>query len=354
MPKVTVLLPTYQSGEYLQETMESVLEQSFPDFELLIIDDHSTDETMEIIHSFSDKRIRLLEGPQKGLATALNFGMQRASGDYIARIDADDLMVSQRLEKQVAYMDEHPETVVCGGWQQYFGRSTYLHAPPAEAEQCRANLLFRCDLCHSTVMLRKKVFLDNQLFYNPAFAAEDFELWTRVLTHGEIENIPETLGYYREDGRSITTVKKEQLIIQQGRIVAATLNRNLGIELSPKQEMYFWGWINPFFDIRYGIQSEERQEAWCNLRRLLTQIYQRNLERQYYDDKALLQTLAAEWSTLRYNAPFDLPKEPIANLDEVFVSQKRGLVLLRKVRSFCENYQGIQRKYWKLRSVLKR
>lgn len=354
MPRVTVLLPTYQSEKYLRETLESIFSQSFQDFEVLIVDDHSTDDTLKIIQSFADSRVRLLSGPQKGLAEALNCGMCQAAGEYIARIDADDLMVPSRLEKQVAYMDSHPEVAVCGGWQQYFGLSTYLHAPPEASEQCRANLLFRCDLCHSTLMLRRDVFLGNSLFYDDSFAAEDFELWTRVLDHGEISNLPEVLGYYREDGRSITTAKKEQLIVQQGEIVAATLKRNLNIELTPAQTMYFRGWINPFFDTQYGPPIEERESAWRDLSRILAQIYERNREAGYYDEKALLKALAAEWAVLRYNAPFELPREEIPTLESVFVGQKRSQVLLRKALSFCRNYRGIRRKYWKLKSLLDR
>ena len=352
MPRVTVLLPTFQSENYLQETLESILSQTFQDFELLIVDDGSTDGTRSLIQRFTDARIKTLDGPKRGLAEALNFGMHQAVGEYVARIDADDLMASQRLEKQVAYMDSHPRTAICGGWQQYFGRSTYLHAPPASPEQCKANLLFRCDLCHSTLMLRKKVLLENHLLYNPEFAAEDFELWTRVLDYGEIVDLPEILGYYREDGRSITSIKKEQLIVQQGEIVAATLKRNLDIRLTPKQTEYFIGWVNPFFDARYGVPREERERAWQDLKQILTLIYQRNHEVRYYDEQALLRALEAEWVALRYNAPFKLPEKEVGGLDQVFRKRRRSAIFRQRLNSFFRNYKGIYRKYWKIKSLL--
>lgn len=354
MPRVTVLLPTFQSEKYLRQTLESIFAQTQQDFELLVIDDGSTDGTLEIIHGFSDPRIKVLTGPRKGLAAALNYGMLQASGEYIARIDADDLMISERIAKQLTFMDTHPGVAVCGGWQQYFDRSTYLHAPPASPEQCRANLLFRCDLCHSTLMLRKEVFLRNALFYSTDYAAEDFELWTRALDYGEITNLPEVLGYYREDGKSITTVKKEELIIQQGEIVAASLKRNLGIDLSPKQTTYFIGWVNPFFNERYGIPSEDRETAWWDLQTILAQIYRQNREKHYYDEKALLNALAAEWVALRYNAPFELPKKDISTLEQVFTKRKRGPILLRRMLSFCRNYKGLRRKCQKLKSLLEK
>ena len=201
-------------------------------------------------------------------------------------------------------------------------------------------------------MLRTQTFLENQLFYDTSFAAEDFELWSRVLDYGEINNLPEVLGYYREDGKSITTVKKDQLIIQQGKIVAATLQRNFDIRLSAEQVNYFIGWVNPFFDEQYGIKAENRLSAWEDLRQVLTLIYQRNQERHYYDEKALLQTLAAEWATLRYCTPFELPKKKVSCISQVFAVQSQWQVFLKRASCFCKNYQGFQRKCWKIKTLL--
>ena len=343
--KVTVLLPTYQSEKYLQETVHSVLCQTFSDFELLVIDDASTDNTLEILDRFQDPRIRVMQGPCKGLAEALNKGMQCAKGKYIARIDSDDIMTPQRLEKQVVYMDTHPSVVVCGGWQQYFGLSTFLHAPPESPQQCRANLLFRCDLCHSTLMLRKAVFLQNRLFYNSNYAAEDFELWTRVLDFGEIANLSEILGYYREDGKSITSQKKELLSQQQSKIVAATLRRNLQMKLSQQQQAYFTSGKNALF--------KKRKEAWTDLQKLLTEIYWTNRKIQYYDEISLLRAMDAEWGVLRYHTPFILSTKKIT-LQTLFRKRSYFEVIYIKIKSFCKNYRGIRRKYIRLCKALKR
>ncbi len=287
------------------------------------------------------------------MAEALNFGMLRAAGEYIARIDADDLMTPDRLMKQIAYMDEHPNVIVCGGWQQYFDRSTYLHKPPSSAEQCRTNLLFRCDLCHSTVMLRKQVFCENNLFYDPNYAAEDFELWSRAIGYGEITNMPEVLGYYREHDCSITTAKKDQLVFQQGEIVAKTIERYFGIALSPTQMRYFSGWTNPFFDARQGITKKERKSAWSDLMSILSLIYQRNQVVQFCGEQELACTLRAEWVALRYNAPFELEEKSITDIRQIFAKKRRSQILLQKLRGFCKNYRGFRRKYWKIKSVLK-
>lgn len=352
MPKVSILMPTYQSGAHLRETLDSIKAQTYQDYELLAVDDASTDQTLEILQERSDPRIRIIQGRNQGLADALNLGIKCAQGQYIARIDADDLMVPDRLEKQVHFLDTYQKVIVCGGWQQYFGLSTFLHAPPASAEQCRANLLFRCDLCHSTLMLRTAALVDHNLFYNPAYAAEDFELWTRVLDVGDIANIPEVLGYYREDGKSITTAKKEQLIRQNGEIVAASLKRNLGIILSENQKQYFTGWTNPFYQKKGRVPADERGEAWSDLRAVLLNIYRSNQKAGYYCQAALLKTLRAEWTRLRYQMPFLLPKQEVSP-EYLFQKISTLEVIIQKGKSFQRNYRGIYRKYRKIRSVLR-
>lgn len=353
MPKVTVLLPTYQSESYLKGTLESVFSQTYGDYELLVVDDASTDQTLDILERVDDPRLRVLQGRCKGLADALNLGIARSRGAYIARIDADDLMTPDRLKKQVLYMEAHPEVAVCGGWQQYFGLSTFLHAPPPSADQCRANLLFRCDLCHSTVMMRKSTLLDNGLYYEGCFAAEDYELWTRVLDFGQIVNLPEVLGYYRENGNGITEIKKQRLIRENGCIVAAALERNLQIVLSEQQKHYFAGWVNPFFQRNGGIPRCERSAARKDLQDILQEIIIRNRRVGYYEEQALLRTIQAEWATLRYNLPFALCKGKICEQD---IFRKRWIteVLLRKGSSFCRNYRGFRRKYLKISAMLHR
>lgn len=347
MSKVTVLMPTFQSARYLQETLDSILRQSFRDFEILVVDDGSTDGTLEIVQRIRDVPVRVVSGHRKGLADALNLGIREAQGEYIARIDSDDLMVPERLMKQVAYMDSHPETAVCGGWQQYFGMSTFLHAPPSDPMQCKANLLYRCDLCHSTLMLRKDVFLNNNLFYSSKFAAEDFELWTRVFDYGEIANLGEVMGYFRASGDSITDAKKSRLIVEQGEIVRATLKRNLGIELTDRETNYFIGWVNPFFQSGYGITKESREKDLKALEGVLRRILHRNLEVGYYDQTALLKATYAEWSALCYDAPFEIVKTDIT---EKMIFRKRGRtkLLLEKYHNFMKNYPGLKRKLKKI------
>lgn len=352
MPRVTVLLPTYQSGEYLSQTLDSIRKQTYKDFDILVIDDRSTDNTLSILSDVNDLNLRVLNGRGKGLADALNLGIINAQGEYIARIDADDLMTPDRLAKQVKYLDAHQEVIVCGGWQQYFGDSTYLQAPPSDPKQCRANLIFRCDLCHSTVTLRRKVFVDNNLFYDQRYAAEDFELWTRVLNYGEISNIPEILGYYRFEGQNITVAKMKKLIEQNGQIAAKTLKSTLSIALNDTQASYFTGWSNPFYEEERFENKEIRQRGFDDLQDLLIQIEKANEKIKAYDQVSLCKALQAEWLRLRYRIGFYIPKKMIGK-SKLFQEISFFQCVFLKVRAICANYPGLKRKLVKVYCILK-
>jgi len=201
------------------------------------------------------------------------------------------------------------------------------------------------------IRLRKSVFIEHQLWYDSRFAAEDFQLWTRVQDYGKIANLPEILGYYREDGRSITSSKKQRLIRENGEIVAATLERALQIHLTPRQRLYFAGWINPFY--QRSVSRKERAAAWADLQSLFRNILCRNRSVNYYQEEALCAALRAEWLSLRYNLPFVLPAEP-ATEELLFQKKSPPGVFREKLRSFCRNYKGIYRKYKKLCMVLHR
>jgi glycosyltransferase involved in cell wall biosynthesis len=352
MPKVTVLLPTYQSERYIKECLESILKQNYDDFELLVIDAASTDKTVEIIDSFRDSRVHIIQEQGEGLADALNQGLLSANGEYIARIDADDLMARSRLERQVNYMDENRETAVCGSWQQYFGLRSYCHKPSISAEQCKADLLFRCNLCHSTLMLRKAVFLENNLLYDKSFEAEDFELWTRVLDYGNIENIPEILGYYRDYDGGITKVKMDRLIREHGEIVASTLKRNLRIELNPEQKKLFPGWVSPFHDPRSGISPEEKSSAIENLEKLFKEILATNHAIGYYNEDALKRTIAAEWAALRYRMPYAISKGQVSD-NQLFRKRSRFELLFFRTKRFFSEYRELRQKYIAIKRKLK-
>lgn len=210
MPKVTVIMPVYNGETYVKETIESVLNQSYADFEFVIIDDGSTDKTDAIITDFSDRRIVPLQSNHGGIVQALNLGLEVARGEYIVRIDADDICVPDRIEKLVAYMDAHEDVVVCGSWATVIddkgtpvGNLAY---PPEEDKKIRGYLRLHNPFIHPSVIIRKKA-IDKVGPYRGYKHTEDYELWTRLLKVGKGHNIPEELIRYRVHPEQITKQK---------------------------------------------------------------------------------------------------------------------------------------------------
>ena len=198
-PSLTVLMPVYNGGEFLRGAVESILGQTYSNFEFLIVDDGSTDESLEICRGFRDPRIRLEEnGRNLGLIATLNRGLDLAEGDYIARMDSDDVSFPARLARQVQFMEDNPDVGICGTWyERVSGQGRTLMQPPAEDRMIRFLLIFDTVFAHSTIMLRRQFLEAYRLRYAPGYKyAEDFEFWTRCSRYTRLANIPETLLRY--------------------------------------------------------------------------------------------------------------------------------------------------------------
>jgi len=303
LPKVSVLMPVYNGAQHLRESIESIQRQTFTDWEFIIINEFgSNDGSAEIVemHADVDKRIRLVQNDQRlGLGESLNKGIRLAEGEYIARIDADDLSHPTRFAKQVLLMDDNPNVAICGTYQRHFGSNiNWVHRPPVKAEQTRTNLLFKCDLCHSTLMLRRKMLIDHDLFYDNTYLNEDFELWTRVLVVADIVNIPEVLGEYRHSENNITKQKKEALETESGSIVAKSLLRNLNISISQEDHELFNSWRNVF---QQESDVDKREKMLERLKRILQMIWEANKLIAFYDSESLMDTLVAKWREAQHN-----------------------------------------------------
>lgn len=199
IPLVTVLMAVYNGEAYLGEAIESILNQTLSNFEFIIIDDASTDNSRILAKSYDDPRIRVLSNSHNlRLGESLNRGMKIARGKYIARMDADDISLPQRLEKQVSFMESHPEIGVSGSWLECFGFKTQVWEYPVDSGIILCNLLFQNQLGHPTVIMRRELIMAKGLFYNPDFReAEDYELWTRCSEHFPLGNLAEVLLLYR-------------------------------------------------------------------------------------------------------------------------------------------------------------
>jgi glycosyltransferase involved in cell wall biosynthesis len=236
IPKVTVLMPVYNGEKYLKEAVDSILDQSFKDYEFLIIDDGSTDGSGEIIKSYADPRIKVLEnGENLGLVTTLNKGIELARGEFIARMDCDDVSLPERLEKQVRFMDSRLDVGVCGTWLRKIGSAHDVVSYPVEDKDIRWFLTINSMFAHPSVMLRHDLLTNHNLRYDANFPhAEDYELWTRIAKYCRLANLPEVLLLYRIHGEQIGAKYNIEQVATGGRVRMAQLC-NLGISFGSKE-----------------------------------------------------------------------------------------------------------------------
>jgi glycosyltransferase involved in cell wall biosynthesis len=218
VPLISVCMPVYNAERYVAEAIESILSQTFRDFEFLIIDDGSTDRSLTIIEQYAavDKRIRLSSGPNAGYVVRLNEMLEQARGDLIARIDADDIALSDRFARQVEFLRSHPEVDVVGGSQECIDSNGYLlavwHAPQEHDEIEERALAGAGPISHPCVMMRRKAVLDVGGYRVEMMPAEDFDLWLRMGERGRLANLPDLIMRYRVHESSVTNLLEPRQI----------------------------------------------------------------------------------------------------------------------------------------------
>lgn len=238
-PSITVLMSVYNSEAYLQEAIESILNQSFPDFEFLIVNDASIDRSRQIILSYQDPRIRLIDNPENlGLTKSLNKGLALAEGQYIARMDADDISHPQRLAKQLAYMEQNENVDVVGSWGWIVDDKGIVWGdlrPYVEFEDIFVQLFFSNCMIHSSTFFRKEVIM-RLGGYDTAFVrAQDYGLWVKIISNlGKITNIPEYLVKYRNHHENITNQFFENQEFYAQKAMAAAFRNIINQEINPE------------------------------------------------------------------------------------------------------------------------
>lgn len=208
--EITVLLPVYNGERYLREAIDSILCQTFHDFDLLIINDGSIDLTDEIIKSYSDERIKYISNESNiGLISTLNKGIELITGKYIVRMDADDISLPKRLEKQLEFMNSNPDIAVSGTSIEMFNnegkmRNIIVNSNP---KVLKTELFFESPLMHPTVIIRKSILEESGLCYNIIHSTvEDYGLWINIASKYKISNIPEVQLKYRYNELGISRV----------------------------------------------------------------------------------------------------------------------------------------------------
>ena len=213
-PVVTVLMSVYNGQDYLAEAIDSILAQTFKDFEFLIIDDGSSDKSPAILKKYAtrDKRIELLAQKNQGLVPSLNRGIKEASGKYIARQDADDQSAPNRLAKQVKFLESNPNTVIVGSSIEVMDEASNIlhrHAILLDDPELRQELLLRSPFAHGSVTFNRQSAIEAGLYDPASWPAEDYDLWLRLSKYGKLANLDEYLYIYREHGSGISVKNLE-------------------------------------------------------------------------------------------------------------------------------------------------
>ncbi len=217
LPLVSVVMPARNASPYVGEAIESTLRQTFTDFELIVADDASDDDTCRLVRSFADPRIRLIRHTQPDYIGHLNAAMDMAKGQFVARMDADDVMEATRLQKQVDYLTAHPDADIVGSWFTAFGERSYVCQTLLTHEEIVSALLVFNPICHPTVMLRRRCVeamqKDRGEVYDRRFAyAEDYRLWCDLATRGfRLANLPESLLRYRTSATQLTRSRSREM-----------------------------------------------------------------------------------------------------------------------------------------------
>ena len=281
-------MPVHNGEKYLRKAMESILNQSFRDFEFLIIDDGSSDTSAEIIRSYRDNRIKLVENESNlGLIETLNKGIKLAQGEFVARMDCDDFSLPNRLAEQTAYMERNRLVGICGSWILVQGEKEFINRYPLSHEEICCGLLFETMFAHPSVMIRREAFLCNGLTYDSAYRhAEDYELWVRSAKLLKLANIPKVLLHYRLHPGQVSSQKLEE----QRRLsieIRSRLIRALGIV--PSQEDMALHESICRQERRLTEESVAAAESW------LYRLMEANRKSSYFMEPAFSKTLAERW-----------------------------------------------------------
>jgi glycosyltransferase involved in cell wall biosynthesis len=247
-PELSVILSVYNGQNYISEAIDSILTQTFTDFELILINDGSNDATPTIINSYSDSRIVYIQNEKNiGIPKSLNKGLKIARGRYIAIMDADDISLPDRFLKQFTFLENNPEVAVCGTWINIIDKNGNLvdnWIYPISSNVISFCLMFYCCIANPTTMYRKKI-TQKIGDYNPEFiAAMDYDLWIRANEHYTISNLPEFLLNYRIHGENISQ-NREKHCHEDYRIRKKGIELLLGHSLTSEEDIALCEWIRP-------------------------------------------------------------------------------------------------------------
>ena len=282
MAKVTVLMPTYNVAPYVKEAIDSVLRQTYADFELLVIDDCSKDNTVEVAQGIGDPRIRIVQNESNlGLADNLNRGLSLVTTEYVARMDGDDIAEPYWLEHELTILENHPEIGVCGGGFERFGTMKSLVRFPESHDDCMANMLFECSVI--VPVFRMSLVREQGLRYKAsAFPAEDYRFWAECLRVTQLYNLQETVFHYRMHPEQICSSRRQE---QQRKVeeVRLFMLEWLSTDFSAEEKKYYTG---PFM-----AQEIVSAQDFAQRKSFAEKMIERNRKAGHFDEEALRKRL---------------------------------------------------------------
>jgi len=254
---ITVLMTTYNCGEYISQAIKSILNQTYKNFELLIIDDGSSDNTEEIVSKISDKRIKYFKRNHVGRSASLNYGLEIASNDLIALMDADDICHPQRIELQLKNFDFKENTVLCT-WSIYFNNDKLKFdiRTPVNSSEFKSKMALHSFICNSSVIFNRRLIIENGKYCEKLYNSEDYELWLRLLNISRFKVCEEYLLFPRIHKNSLSQHELSRTKNQVNFIHKkyANLDGYFGIKDVNKQSVIF-GWREYF----YGNKTQARK-----------------------------------------------------------------------------------------------
>ncbi len=236
-PEVTVLLSVYNGEKYLREAIDSIRNQTFEDFEFLIVNDGSTDRTAEILQSYDDPRIKIVDNAKNiGLTKSLNIGLRMARGEYIARMDADDVSAPERLQREVDFLETHRDYAVVGTFARILNEySEVISLMDRPIEDALIREFFRRDngIAHGSAMIRMKCLLDVDFYDESIARAQDYDLWLRLSEKYKLANIPEYLYMWRKHDEQIEAkhIREQKISV----VLAMVKNNIVDVEQATQQ-----------------------------------------------------------------------------------------------------------------------
>lgn len=281
-PLVTVFMPVYNSEQYLKEAIESIINQTYKNLELLLVDDGSTDSSVDIINSFSDERIRLIKNKQNmGIPFTRNVGLKEANGKYIAIMDSDDIALPTRIEKQVEFMEKNKHIDAAGSYYYQFGGKFMkkVKSPFIRSDELKIMLLFYNPIANPSVILRKETFEKYKLRYNlDFFVAQDYEMWSQIIKVGNLCIIPEYLLKYRFGHDNITKKSFQEKLNKRIQLIDR-IHRDLlyyfGFNLDEEEIKTF----NDFFTESY----KGRVSSIENLKKVIRKLREINQKQKIFE-----------------------------------------------------------------------